>query len=107
MDFWVDLKPGFVMGSAVAGPLVKQVAARGTDGYSPEHREVRAAFIIAGPGIRWAASLGDIDLRSVAPTLAAHLGLRLASADLKPLAISDNSRHHLRLRVRAMRNPTE
>ena len=88
-DFWVDLRPGFVMGSAVTGPLVKQVSVRGTHGYSPEHREMRATFIIAGPGIRKGASLGDIDLRSVAPTLAAHLGLRLASADLKPLAISD------------------
>jgi predicted AlkP superfamily pyrophosphatase or phosphodiesterase len=85
--FWVDLKPGFVMGSAVAGPMVKQVPVRGTHGYSPEHPEMRATFLIAGPGIRRGADLGDIDLRSIAPTLAKHLGVNLPTADLQALPV--------------------
>lgn len=86
-DFWVDLKPGFAMGAAMTGPVVKPVNVRGTHGYAPTHPEMRASFFIAGPKIRKKVALGDIDMRSVAPTLAKQLGVTLAGADLQPLPV--------------------
>jgi predicted AlkP superfamily pyrophosphatase or phosphodiesterase len=83
--FWVDLKPGFAMGSAMTGPLTRSVPVKGTHGYAPTHPEMAASFFLAGPGVPKGTSLGAIDLRSVAPTLAKLLGVSLAGTDLKPL----------------------
>jgi hypothetical protein len=46
---------------------------------------MRASFFLAGPGVRGGASLGDIDMRQIAPTLARHLGLAFETAELGPL----------------------
>ena len=73
--------------SALAGPLVREVSVRGTHGYSPTHPELRAFFLIAGPEIRKGANVGDIDMRSIAPTLAKVLGVSLPAAALPALAI--------------------
>jgi predicted AlkP superfamily pyrophosphatase or phosphodiesterase len=86
-SFWVDLKPGFVIGPAMSGPVVKAVPVRGTHGYSPVHPEMRAAWFMSGPGIRKALDVGDIEIRSIAPTLARHLAIDFPSADLKPLPV--------------------
>jgi hypothetical protein len=48
---------------------------------------MRAAFLIAGPGVRKGLDVGEIDVRNLAPTLAKLLGLTFPSADLKPLPI--------------------
>jgi hypothetical protein len=45
------------------------------------------AFLIAGSGIRAGAEAGEIDMHSIAPTLAKHLGASLPSADLPPLDV--------------------
>ena len=62
--FWVDMKPGFSIGSAMTGPLTREVPVRGTHGYAPAHPEMRASFFMAGPGIRKGAGLGEIEVRS-------------------------------------------
>ena len=84
--FWVDMRPGF---SAVnsTGPLVAETKG-GTHGYSPSHPELLASFFMAGPDVKAGLELGEIDMRSVAPTLAAYLGFPFPSADLKPLALA-------------------
>jgi predicted AlkP superfamily pyrophosphatase or phosphodiesterase len=89
--FWVDMKPGFSIGSAMTGPLTRDVPVRGTHGYAPTHPEMRASFFIAGAGIRKGVDLGEMDIRSIAPTLAKLLGLSFPSADLEPLAIFSDS----------------
>ena len=86
-EFWVDMRPGFALGSALEGPLVGEVSVRGTHGYSPTHPELRAFFLIAGPEIRKGANVGDIDMRSIAPTLAKVLGVSLPAAALPALDI--------------------
>jgi predicted AlkP superfamily pyrophosphatase or phosphodiesterase len=86
--FWVDMRPGYAIGGALNGPEVQAVSVRGTHGYSPVHPELRAFFLIAGTGIREGADVGDIDMRSIAPTLAKVLNVPLPSAELKPLAVS-------------------
>jgi hypothetical protein len=46
-----------------------------------------ASFFMAGPDVRQGLALGEIDLRSIAPTMAAYLGFPFPSADLKALAV--------------------
>jgi len=86
-EFWVDMRPGYSLGSALEGPLVREVSMRGTHGYSPTHPELKAFFLIAGPEIRKGANVGDIDMRSVAPTLAKVLGVSLPAAKLPALNV--------------------
>jgi predicted AlkP superfamily pyrophosphatase or phosphodiesterase len=89
--FWVDMKPNFSV-IAADGPLVRTKKPGGTHGYAPTHPELLASFLIAGPGIRKGLDLGQIDMRSVAPTIAAYFSAKLPTADLKPLPIFDKTR---------------
>ncbi len=84
--FWVDMKTNFAI-VANQSPLVEIKKVGGTHGYLPSHPELQAAFFIAGPRIQRGLDLGAVDMRSIAPTLAACLGVKLATADLKPLPI--------------------
>jgi hypothetical protein len=81
------MKPGFSIRSAMTGSLTREVPIRGTHGYAPTHPEMRASLFMAGPGIRKGASLGEIEVRSLAPTLAKLLGLKFPTADLEPLPV--------------------
>lgn len=85
--FWVDMKPNFVIGSALTGPVARPVSRRGTHGFSPTHPELQASFLLLAPDARKGYDLGAIDMRSVAPTLAHLLGVPFPSADLKPLPV--------------------
>lgn len=82
-SFWIDFKPGFAMGRGPA--MVSPSEQRGTHGYFPEHPEMRAALFAAGPGVPHKGSIGEIDQRDIAPTVAKLLGVALPSADGKPL----------------------
>jgi len=84
--FLVALRPGFVTGDAVSGEIVTPSASiRGMHGYWPDHPEMNASFFVLGPGIPAGRSLGLIDMRAIAPTLAQILGLRLPSAEARSL----------------------
>jgi hypothetical protein len=48
---------------------------------------MNAAFFIVGPGIMAGRSLGEIDLRDVAPTLAGLMRAKLPDAEGKPLQL--------------------
>ncbi|HEY0265911.1 MAG TPA: hypothetical protein VGC16_04110, partial [Rhizomicrobium sp.] len=84
-SFWVDFHPGYQMGADPAAPMVGPSPVKGTHGYFPTHPEMRATFILAGPSITRRGSLGEIDMRDIAPTLAKILKVSLPSADGKPL----------------------
>jgi predicted AlkP superfamily pyrophosphatase or phosphodiesterase len=86
--FVVDMRPGYALGSAMDGPLVRSTKVSGTHGYAPTHPELLASFVIAGPGIRKGADLGEIDMRSIAPTLAKYLQVSLPAADLPALDLT-------------------
>jgi hypothetical protein len=78
----VGLRPGFRTGAALAGPVVRPAAEPGgTHGYLPAPRDMEASLFIAGDGIPAGRNLGQIDMRDVAPTLAAKLGVRLPKAE--------------------------
>jgi Type I phosphodiesterase / nucleotide pyrophosphatase len=85
--FAVDLKLGFSAGSALDGPLVREIKPGGAHGYLPTHPEMLASFFIAGEGLRSGVNLGKIDMRSIAPTVARYLSVPLPTADLPPLPI--------------------
>ena len=46
---------------------------------------MRATFILPGPAIAKRGSLGEVDMRDIAPTLAKILKVRLPEADGRPL----------------------
>lgn len=84
-DFWVDLKPGTAMTPLLGAFTIVAAGRSGTHGYVPTHEEMRSLFIFAGQGIK-GGGIGEIDMRSIAPTLARYLGVPLPSAELPPLA---------------------
>jgi predicted AlkP superfamily pyrophosphatase or phosphodiesterase len=84
-QFWVNFKPGFAASYALTAPLTGPSKQKGTHGYFPDSMELRATFIIDGPGIKAKGSLGDIDMRDIAPTLAKILEVKLPAAEGKPL----------------------
>lgn len=83
--FWVGLKSGWRAGAALTGPVVTKTAHTGTHGGWAEMPALHAAFFMVGPGIPAGKDLGTIDMRDVAPTIAAHAGLALPTADGKNL----------------------
>jgi len=79
--FIVDLKPGFKTSSALTGAVVRRAAAPGgTHGYLPGPHDMESAFFVVGEGIAPGVNLGAIDMRDIAPTLAARLGVTLPRA---------------------------
>jgi predicted AlkP superfamily pyrophosphatase or phosphodiesterase len=78
----VGLRPGFKTGGALAGAVVRPAAEPGgTHGYLPAPDDMDASFFIVGDSIPAGRSLGEIDMRDVAPTLAARLGVTLPRAE--------------------------
>jgi len=86
----VEFLPGFYAGNNVTGPLITPMpGGHGGHGYSPQIPDMRAAFFISGAGIARARNLGDIDMRQIAPTLAALLGIALPSASGRVLNVAE------------------
>ena len=79
--FWVDMQSNF---SVVATDRAAKVG--GTHGYAPSNPQLLASFFIAGPKIK-AVDLGEIDMRSIAATLAKSMGLTFTTADLPALPV--------------------
>jgi len=79
--FIVGLKPGFRTGTALSGAWVTPVASPGgTHGYLPGPRDMESSFYAVGEGIPAGQNLGGIDMRDIAATLAAKLGVSLPRA---------------------------
>ena len=86
--FVVTLRPGYRLGTQLQGPVTAAVRPGGTHGYAPDVREMDSSFFIAGPGVAAGRDLGQIDMRDIAPTMAALMGVVLASAEGRSLASS-------------------
>lgn len=87
--FVVDMQPGFAVGGALTGPVVRARATTGgAHGYAPTHPELQASFVIAGPGVAAGKNVGEIDMRAIAPTLARLMGVALPTADLPPVDLA-------------------
>jgi predicted AlkP superfamily pyrophosphatase or phosphodiesterase len=79
--FVVGVRPGFRFGRSLVAPVTASVKSAGTHGYFPDVAEMESAFFIGGFGIPKGRNLGRIDMRDIAPTLAALLELPLPTAD--------------------------
>lgn len=80
--FWVDMKSNFVVTATDRPDKVG-----GTHGYAPSNPQLLASFFIAGPKIKAGVDLGEIDMRSIAATLAQAMGISFKSADLPALPV--------------------
>jgi predicted AlkP superfamily pyrophosphatase or phosphodiesterase len=85
--FLVSLKIGYETAYSLALPLITKPSNLGMHGYLPERLEMRSSFFMVGPQAAKGRSLGEIDMRQIAPTLAAILGTRLAGAEMEGLAL--------------------
>jgi predicted AlkP superfamily pyrophosphatase or phosphodiesterase len=86
--FVVALQVGYEMAYALSLPLITPPSNLGMHGYLPERPEMRSSFFIVGPNIAKGRSAGEIDMRQIAPTVAAVLHLHLAGAELAALSLS-------------------
>ena len=86
-EFLVALRPGYAIGDGMDGALVTPAVSKGMHGYWPDTPEMRSSFFLAGPGIAEGRSLGIIDMRSIAPTLARFLGVALPAAEQQALEL--------------------
>ena len=87
-SFFVDFQPGYSAGrfADVGGGLDAPSHSKGTHGYFPARDTMQSTFMMIGPKIPKGRSLGVIDMRSIAPTLAAIMHVRLGGAELPALA---------------------
>ncbi len=83
--FVVGLKPEWHAGSGLNGPLTGKAAVGGMHGHLPDLPDMRASFFLVGPGVPAGRSLGLIDMRDIATTLARRLDLSLPSAEGRAL----------------------
>lgn len=85
--FVVTLKPNFYADTRLSGDLVRPGDDPGMHGHWPDLADMNAAFFLRGPGIARGRSLGVIDMRAIAPTLARLLGVRLPGAEVEALEV--------------------
>jgi predicted AlkP superfamily pyrophosphatase or phosphodiesterase len=79
--FWVNCKPGWMMGGKLNGVQGEATTTRGMHGYFPDVPAMRASLIANGPAITAGRDLGVIDMRAIAPAVAARLGVTLKDAE--------------------------
>jgi hypothetical protein len=54
-------------------------------GYLPSDPAMRSSLFVEGPGVKQKGRLGQIDMRSIAPSVARILGVALPTAEAKPV----------------------
>lgn len=93
-EFYVDLAPDATGGSfkGRAAALAAPTKTKGMHGYFPRSGELASTFMLMGAGVPRARNLGEIDMRAIAPTLAALLEVPLPTAELPPIALAPEPR---------------
>jgi predicted AlkP superfamily pyrophosphatase or phosphodiesterase len=86
--YLVAFRIGYEMAYALSPPLISSPSNLGMHGYLPDRPEMRSSFFIVGPHIARGRSMGEIDMRQIAPTIAAILHVRLDGAELDGLALN-------------------
>ena len=86
--YLVSLRIGYEMAYSLSLPLITKPGNLGMHGFLPEHAEMRSSFFIVGPNIAKGKSVGAIDMRQIAPTLADILHIRLDGAELAGLKLN-------------------
>jgi predicted AlkP superfamily pyrophosphatase or phosphodiesterase len=84
-QYVISFKIGWEMAKDPLAPLVGPGSYKGMHGYLPAAPEMRSTLIVAGPRLAAHGSLGEVDMRDIAPTVARLLGARLPDAEGRPL----------------------
>jgi predicted AlkP superfamily pyrophosphatase or phosphodiesterase len=90
-SWFVQFRPGNEMGVKPDAPVLSPGHYRGMHGYDAALPEMRSTFLIEGKGVPTARDIGSIDMRDIAPTLAALLGVQLPQAQGKALLEVDTA----------------
>ena len=85
--FFVSFKIGYELGYTFTPPLISAPTYGGMHGYLPGNSEMSSSFFLVGPGVTRGKSVGEIDMRQIAPTLAHILRISLPEAESEPLLI--------------------
>jgi hypothetical protein len=75
----------FFTGHASAEAAARAPVYVAAHGHRPHLERLGAALVMAGPGVRAGAALGDVSMLSLAPTAARLLGIDLPGAEAAPL----------------------
>lgn len=86
-DMVLFAKMTYFFGDTVAGtlPIDTKPERKGSHGHDASFRDLHAVFVACGAGIKPGAELGEVDNRSVAPTIAKLLGFEMPGVEGKPL----------------------
>lgn len=86
-SFFLDLAPDATTAAPkpAGTPFASPSASKGMHGYFPASPLMRSTFLIMGPGVAAGHNLGEIDMRAIAPTLAAVMKTTLPAAEKPPL----------------------
>lgn len=92
-SFYLNLAPGALAGAwrGADAPLARPAAYKGMHGYFPAAPEMRSTFLVRGKGVARGRSLGEIDMRAIAPTLARVMGAALPGAEQPALDLTGPS----------------
>jgi len=85
-DLVLGAKEGFAFSDSAAGDAVvtpPSNTVKGTHGYNPAQKKMRATFVAWGAGIRPGVKLADMDATDLAPTIARLLGINMTGTDGK------------------------
>lgn len=85
--YLVAFKSGYEIGFGFAPPIVSAPANLGMHGYLPDNPDMRSSFFLVGPTVPAGQALGEFDMRRIAPTLAAIMGVKLPQSELEPLSV--------------------
>jgi len=87
--FYVNLRPEATSSGSIAdpGPLTRPSRVKGMHGYFPATPNLSATFMLMGSGVPAGKPLGQIDMRSIAPTLGSVLGVALPAAELPAIPL--------------------
>ena len=81
----VVLRDGYQLGYSFTGPVVTPAPSTGMHGYLPSNPQMRSSFFAMGAGVAHGRDLQVVDMRRIAPTLAALMGTSLQGSQAEPL----------------------
>lgn len=89
--FYLDLEPDANSGgfAGAQAPLSKPAGSKGMHGFFPAAPFMRSTFMLMGRGVPAGKSLGEVDMRAIAPTLAGILEIPFTSAEVPAVQLAD------------------
>jgi hypothetical protein len=83
-SFLIAFRPGFEAGHDPRAAKQTPSTYKGMHGYLPSEPAMRSSLFVEGPGLGRRGDLGLVDMRSIAPSIARILGVKLEGAEAPP-----------------------